>query len=136
MKRYFFILLLVMGLFPSYTLAQEIRGIETRRVIYEGSKSYYYNGEHNEYYGWEVTNRNSISLSVDIELWARSSNAYLDNGAYVKAPAEVIKTQTVVLKPGESYIFKREEHCSTKVHDKCEHSIDSYYLKYKAYKLH
>lgn len=111
----------------------EVRGVETRRVIYEGPLYEYNNhvynrgqsGESVRYYGWEFTNRDSIAVSVDIELWCQSDPSN-----------RIVKTQTVVLEPKESYIFKREEHGSVKVDDPDpEHPISSYYVQYKAYKL-
>lgn len=111
--------------------AQEVRGIETRRVIYDGPEYYIYSGKYStKYYGWEFTNRNSITVSVDISLWIQAQS----NG-YTTKPASTVKTQSIILKPGETYVFKREEHCSTKVDKSCDFPISSYYTEYKAYKL-
>lgn len=52
-----------------------------------------------------------------------------------QTPEQLVKTQTIILKSGESYIFKREEHDSTKVHRKSDYPISSYYIKYKVFKL-
>lgn len=112
--------------------AQEVRGIETRRVIYDGPEYYSANsGKYStKYYGWEFSNRNSITVSVDISLWVQA----ISNG-YTTQPASTVKTQSIILKPGETYVFKREEHCSTKVDRSCDFPISSYYIEYKAYKL-
>lgn len=111
--------------------AQEVRGCSTRRVIYQG-KEYYCGGSEYEYYGWEITNHNSFSVSVDLTLYAQGGYFYNGN----TKPAEAVKTQSIILKPSESYIFKREEHLSTRV--KCGDSnnpISAYYIEYKAYKM-
>ena len=105
--------------------AQEVRGIETRRITYEGPEyiCQFSSASHNEYYGWELVNRNSIRVSVDIELWCHD----VDNA--------VVKTQTIILKPGEKYVFKREEHQSTHVDCYGYYHISNYYVKYKAFKM-
>lgn len=130
MKKAF--LLSLMCLITLITIAQEVRGIETRRVIYDGPKySCGYNCSSTKYYGWELTNRNSCSVSVDVSL-------SVQGGAdkYGVIPAEIVKTQCVVLEAGETYVFKREEHCSTKVDDPhCDYPIRIYYIEYKAFKL-
>lgn len=122
--------LTILVCFLSSVFAQEVRGIETRRVIYEGPEYSNYN-HNNEYYGWELTNRNSCTVSVDISLWAQAMS-----DGYTTIPANIVKSQSVILKPGESYIFKREEHHSTRVTgNDSGFPISSYHLEYKAYKL-
>ena len=119
-----------MGLFATSVIAQEVRGCSTRRVIYEGERySLKYSSEEysNQYYGWEIKNNNSVTISVDITLYAQSS--------YVKDGKKAVKTQSIILKPNEAYIFKREEHCSTKVNYSCDYPISDYFIEYKAYKL-
>lgn len=114
----------------------EVRGIETRRVIYDGpvyTVNYVLSAASScKYYGWEFYNANSIPVSVDIELWSQATSVGADN--------QIVKTQSIILKPGEKYIFKREEHISTKVdrgelRDSKDYPISQYYVKYKAYKL-
>lgn len=127
MKRLFITLSLGIFVFINSS-SQEVRGVETRRIIYEGDEySYEWPFSHltgNKYYGWEFTNRNSITISLDIELWSQSGDG------------KIVKTKTVILKPRESYVLKREEHCSTKVQGGCDdYPISNYYTKYKAYKL-
>ena len=133
MKRLFITLSLGIFVFINSS-SQEVRGVETRRIIYEGEEySYGWTNDFtdNKYYGWEFTNRNSITISLDIELWAQSGSVFTQDG-------EIVKTKTVILKPRESYVLKREEHCSTKVsryRSDCDYPISNYYTKYKAYKL-
>ena len=125
---------MAMSVFSTNVFAQlqEVRGIETRRVIYEGP-SYKViglddHGYDNKYYGWEFVNRNSISVSVDIELCVKYT--YRD---------EVIKTKSIVLKPGEKYILKFEDYTVAGVENNKyfmgSTTLDDYYVKYKAYKL-
>lgn len=123
MKRTFTLLLLFLCANLLNANAQEVRGIETRRVIYEVPQT---NGEVYRYYGWELINRNSIAVSIDISLWCHD---------FVN---KIVKTQSCVLKPGEKYIFKREEHPSTDVDHqyRSNNPISSYYIEYKAFKLH
>lgn len=113
-------------------VAQEVRGIETRRVIYDGPEYYCgYNCSSTKYYGWELKNRNSCVVSVDVSLWMQ---ALADGNNTL--PAHIVKTQTVVLEVGETYVFKREEHHSTRVdNNDTGWPISTYYLEYKAFKL-
>lgn len=130
------LLCVLVSCFASLSLAEEVRGCTTRRVIYEGKDSYYCDGSQTyEYYGWEITNHNSFSVSVDLTLY-HQGNSYTNGLTVIQETANVIKTQSIILKPNESYIFKREEHRST--HVKCgssDHPISSYFFEYKAYKM-
>lgn len=132
MKKVKVLLAVLMCLASVSAIAQEVRGIETRRVIYDGPQySCGYNCNSTKYYGWEFTNRNFCTVSVDISLWSQS----LAND-YNTIPASIVKTQSVILESGETYVFKREEHCSTKVdYSSCGYPISNYYVEYKAYRL-
>lgn len=122
MKKILTVFLFLFTFAMSIVSAQEVRGIETRRIIYDGPQYSYSSSYSTRYYGWELTNKNSIKVSVDITLSSQT------NG--------VVKTQSVVLKPEETYIFKREEHVSTHVDDWTNTSpISMYYIEYKAFKL-
>lgn len=103
----------------------EVKGLETRRVIYNGpSYGLRYSGTSTKYYGWEIVNHNSITVSVEAELWCHSDDS------------RIVKSQDIILKSGERYIFKREEHSSTHVdYNDSDFPISSYYIKCKAYKL-
>ena len=124
MKKLFVLLSLLLGLTAVETFAQtQVHGVETRRIIYDGPGYGGRNGT-SKYYGWEITNHNSITISVEIELWCHDD----DN--------KIVKTQDIILKRGESYVFKREEHVSTWVNGGySNYPISNYYVKYKAYKL-
>lgn len=107
----------------------EVKGVTSRRVIYDGPKYEYdwssYSKYSTKYYGWEITNHTKETVHVEIELWCQS---YPNN--------KIVKSQDVVLNPGESYIFKREEHdCSHVNRYSMDFPITDYYIKTKAYKL-
>ncbi len=131
MKKVFVFLSMVLALCSIDSTAQEVRGIESRRVIYNGPQyRYSYNWSHDlrsstEYYGWEFYNRNSIPVSLDIELW------------YNVDGDKIVQTKSVVLESGEKYIFKFDGQDSTVKHDVTYngYGIGAYYVKYKAYKL-
>jgi hypothetical protein len=86
----------------------------TEKYRESNSGNYYY---YHIYPGvaFEFTNLNSISISVDAELYT--------------AKGELIDSKSFVLKSKESYIWKRGA-IGIDVRDK-----ENYYVKYKAYKL-
>lgn len=136
MRKVITMLAILMCFISVSAIAQEVRGIETRRVIYDGPQySCGYNCSSTKYYGWEFTNRNSCTVSVDITL-SHQGGAFGNNYDVTSIPAHIVKTQTVVLSAGETYIFKREEHQTTHVdYNLSDYSISEYYIEYKAYKL-
>lgn len=134
-------LLLSIGI--SNVLGQEVRGVETKRVKYNGTQYEYSTGRNygqatdyisysSEYYGWELNNANSISVAVDIELWQK-----IGDGERLEM------TKSVVLKPSEKYIFKFEDYEASHCYHDYDYSytcpssgkIENYYIKYKAFKL-
>lgn len=134
MKKVILLFCMAMSLFATNVFAQmqEVRGVETRRVVYTGN--HYYNGyvwcSNSEMYGWEFHNANSIKVSVDIELY------YTDS----KGVEHAVATKSVVLAPDEAYVLKQESndaHC--KKHGNTDYgsmyNINSYNVRYKAYKL-
>ena len=125
MKKSLFLLLGALWCLAATDLfaQNEVRGVETRRVIYDGPN---YRDMYTEYYGFEFSNRNSIPVSVSIELWCNSSG-YED--------PILVTTKDVVLDPGEKYILKQENNSIFWVHDGNSLNISDYYVKYKAYKL-
>lgn len=124
MKRLIILLSMLLCITTIESFAQtEVKGLETRRVTYDGPSYSTDFGRYSKYYGWEITNHNSITVSVEIELWSQE-----DGG-------KIVKTQDIILKSGESYIFKREEHLSTWVYTTSKYSISDYYIKCRAYKL-
>lgn len=140
MKKVLILFCMTMSLLVSNVFAQEVHGISTRRVVYESDNTYYgSNGSSGKYYGWEVKNNNSIKVSVDITLYHQGTSAVWTNGydaVPVGSEKKVVKTQSIILKPGESYTFKREEHRSTRVDaPDSDNPISSYFIECKAYKL-
>lgn len=136
MKKIMALLTVLMFFASVSTFAQEVRGIETRRVVYIGSSyDYWIEGYHRDYkeqstewYGFEFKNLNSIAVSVDIELWRN----------WERKDTSLIATKSIVLQPGEKYIFKQENDHFFQVKyydDDDEKIIDFYYVKYKAFKL-
>lgn len=126
MKKFIVMLGMLLCITAIESFAQtEVKGLETRRVIYNGP-SYdirYTSGTSTKYYGWEIVNHNSITVSVEAELWINSES-------------RIVKSQDIILKSGERYIFKREEHGSTHVdYNDSGWPISAYYIKCKAYKL-
>ena len=122
---------MAISLIGSSAFAQEVRGCSTRRVVYEGPEymKRFSDEMSNKYYGWEIKNNNSIKISVDITLYIQAPTPTFNDGK------KAVKTQSIILKPGEKYVFKREEHCSTKVDLDCDYPISAYFIEYKAYKL-
>lgn len=147
MKKALVFFCMAMSLFASNVFAQEVRGVSTRRVIYESDNQYDADngGKSGRYYGWEVTNNNSISISVDITLYQQGYEITSSNGLVTSVSPSVIKTQSITLKSKESYIFKNEDMCATRVDRQCPYisgydnaarwEIKHYYIEYKAYKL-
>lgn len=140
MKKVIFMFCMAMSLFATNAFAQmqEVRGIETRRVVYEGPRYSHYDNYYTTYYGFEFHNMNSVSVSVDIELYLQKDGT--DSWGKQK-PDELITTKTVVLRPGETYVFKRESDQSFRKGYRDDgysiggHSIQEFYVTYKAYKL-
>lgn len=133
------VVLTVLMCFASMSLfSQEVRGIESRRVIYEGGKEYVryrsytgYNTYSTEYYGWEFKNCNSCGVSVDISLFTQATEEY---GRAI--PAKVLATKSIVLQAGETYVYKPEiEATQTKYWYYSGPKIDQLYVEYKAFKL-
>lgn len=128
MKKIIMIMCLLFSMGISNVWGQEVRGVETKRVKYNGSQyEYAPRSFSSEYYGWELHNANSISVAVDIELWKK-----IGDGERLEM------TKSVVLKPSEKYIFKFEgyevSHCNLSYYD-YDSNIEDYYIKYKAFKL-
>ncbi len=138
MKKTIGILAILMYFVTISVCAQEVRGIETKRVVYDGKRDYSYyagNGYDNhstKYYGWEFKNFNSCSVSVDITMYKQATTYYGE-----PIPAKVIATKTIVLRSGESYVFKNEfsgtEAIASYGYEKTE--VNDYYVEYKAFKL-
>ena len=136
MKKLFFILMAVMSCVSIESFAQEVRGVETRIVIYEGPTYIRYcnilgNASFNRWAAFEFTNLNSITVSVDATLH--------------HTKAGVRSKKSFVLQPGESYRWKHEnEYAPTngysdynfKVYNDSTWECENYYyVEYKAFKL-
>ena len=101
MKKIILLFSLILGLgIMDATAQQEVRGIEIKVITYEG-KSYSFRDSNGEYvkrttwYGWELCNRNSISVSIDVEVWVEGND-----GEFLYA------TESIVLDSGERYKLK------------------------------
>lgn len=124
-------------MFATSAFAQEVRGIETRRVTYQGPRYDCNDHYYNTYYGFEFHNLNSIKVSVDIELYQKNREQ--------KNPDNLIDTKSIVLNPDEAYVYKRESDDSFRKGDNEDGSscvgtrhhddIQYFYVRYKAYKL-
>lgn len=116
------VLTILMCFASANAFAQEVRGIETRRVEYTGP-SY---GDYRTWYGFEFHNVNSIRVSVDIELHCSCG------------VGSIVTTKTIVLEPDETYVFKHEDRrafARDSVKHSCEDEIKNYYVTYKAFEL-
>lgn len=131
MKKAFLMFCMAMSLFATNAFAQlqEVRGIETRRVVYDGpryeygiSTSYY----STKYYGFEFHNSNSIKVSVDIEIYRKADGKEI-----------LVATKSITLKPDETYTYKQENDSAYHKDGYCNvcGSAEYYIVKYKAYKL-
>lgn len=133
MKKVILMFCMAICLFATNAFAQmqEVRGVETRRVVYNGPEYKESGYTYTEYYGFEFHNMNSVSVSVDIELYRRVT----DTDSWGNKKQDIlIATKTIVLKPNEIYLYKRESDSGFRVHS-WHNYIDRYYVTYKAYKL-
>lgn len=123
-----------MSIFATNAFAQlqEVRGVETRRIIYNGPRYDNYKGvTSTKYFGFEFKNTNSISVSVDVILYRR-------DWSYSPEPDKVITKKSFTLKPEEGYVLKQEEDPYFRVEDSDPEGyqyINYYYVEYKAYKV-
>lgn len=137
----------------SFAQSLEVKGVETKVVIYDGPeyRAVYdysmYSGNNRyqsstKWFGFSFYNMNSISVSVEAEL-------------YQEHDGKMVATKSFNLKPNETYIWKHEnrgkdfkvnEDNSTRItwtDSKKEPVIygaygstsGTYYVKYKAYKI-
>lgn len=153
MKRMFLVLTVLLCTTVN-VLAQEVHGVESKMVCsYDcnpngtwanwGSNLSEYRGDgHFPWFAYEFTNLNSISVSVEVELYHKvlKHQVYTHPSDQDVYEYEIVATKYFVLRSGESYIFKTSEegidryqynpygNYPTKNHN-------SYYVKYKAYKL-
>ena len=138
MKKLFFILMVVMSFISIEAFDHEVRGVETRIVIYEGIEYRYGSSDWcKTWAAFEFTNLNSIAVSVDATLH--------HNVAGIRSK------KSFILQPGESYRWKHENesyshkntygytdytnHFRTNGQTTSWPDADRYYVEYKAYKL-
>lgn len=143
MKRLLLLFCMILMGSSVYSQMQEVRGVETQKVIYSGDEYNYYIGytrhTSNDYYGFEFINKNSISVSVSIEVYQRGMDE-----------DKIVATKEVVLKSSESYVLKEPTlykicmkdgalSCMVSGYDSDEKGgkehAEQFYVKYKAYKL-
>lgn len=130
----------------------EVKGVETKLVVYNGSKYEVANGRSRngdphytystKWFGYSFYNMNSIPVSVEAELY--KTHDYKGQ--------LLVTTKTFNLKPGETYMWKHENmdafmvnynsrnypYCWTESKEEPNY-YDSgrvtYYIRYKAYKI-
>lgn len=126
------VLILVVVFFATANvMAQEVHGVESKMVCTsncnpDGSWERWEN--HFPRFGYEFTNRNSIPVSVEVELYEEKDVKF--DGPYSRKEFVLVSTKSFVLESNESYIFKTsEDGIADYVRNK------EYYVKYKAYKL-
>lgn len=118
-------LCMIMCLFATNAFAQEkVRGIETKLVMYDEKDV---DSSWDDIYGVEFTNRNSIPVSVDVELWHRRYNK----------EDQLSLSKSFVLEPNESYLWKiwKCKGSDGSIYECNCYSECYYYYKYEAYKL-
>ncbi len=133
----------------SFAQSLEVKGVETKLVIYDGPQyeaayDYYSSYSNNlrvksstKWFGFSFYNMNSISVSVEAEL-------------YQEYDGKMVATKSFNLKPNETYIWKHENRDVFKVNDDGSSTLNwtdskkepnggyrcgTYYVKYKAYKI-
>lgn len=116
MKKTIMIICMLMTLFTTNMLAQEkARGIETRVVKID-----------DYYYGVEFANRNTIPVSITMELWCLGNSD--DN---YKERLE--QTKDIVLQPNEKYVWRIQVH--KEADGRLYKNYHYHYYKHEAYKL-
>ena len=131
----------------------EVKGVETKLVVYDGSEYNVKNGSSRngnslykystKWFGYSFYNMNSIPVSVEAELYKTHDDKHF-----------LVTTKTFNLKPGETYIWKHENMAAFQVNyddyiyghnDYWTESKEepnyydsgrvTYYIRYKAYKI-
>ncbi len=146
MKKIFVLLFALMSGIVSFAQSLEVRGVETKVVIYDGPEysGWKYPGTGPEQYstkwfGYSFYNMNSIPVSVDAELYC------VEYGR-----EKLVSTKAFNLKSKETYVWKMENKRDFMVnYDTAGSHGDwsdegrstpglqgrTYYVKYKAYKI-
>lgn len=145
MKKLFLSLFAMISVSNLAFAQNEVRGVETKLVKYEGSEYNVGGKYYNLWFGYQFLNLNSIPVSVDAELYV--TNDYTNE-------QNLRDTKTFVIEPKETYIWKFEYgtdfkvyhykygyysngHMYTKAYPGYVESNfgNTYMIKYKAYKL-
>ena len=150
MKKMCILIFALMSSVVGFAQLPEVKGVETKVVIYDGPEyraaydeniySYKYHSS-TKWFGYSFYNMNSIPVSVEAELYSHYEGHSL------------VTTKTFNLKPGETYIWKHENRDAFKVNARerggttwwtdskkepasyIGNGSISYYVKYKAYKI-
>lgn len=145
MKKTLVLFIAIMSSIVSFAQSLEVKGVETKIVVYEGPEYKVYNGSNRiqslykystKWFGYSFCNMNSIPISVEAELYIVDS----------KQP-KLLDTKTFNLKSKETYIWKRESgyfkvndegrdiHPYSSWTDTKTEPTHRYLVKYKAYKI-
>lgn len=107
MKKLFLFLFAMISVSNLAFAQNEVRGVETKLVKYEGSEYLVGGGKYsNLWFGYQFLNLNSIPVSVDAELYVTNE---LTNEQNLR------DTKTFVIEPKETYIWKFEYSTDFKV---------------------
>lgn len=125
----------------AFAQMNEVRGIQTRVIKYQGDKRIQYGSRDSEYtyqiHGFEITNTNNYSVWVEVALCA---SGYNDRSAYVMTvQAGTYDTKSLTLNAGETYVWKCGDkmlHYLNSYNGKARYEdlYEQYFVSYKAYK--
>ncbi len=161
MKKILVLFIAIMSSIVSFAQSLEVRGVETKLVVYEGSEYKVHigwnkrSGDQYKYstkwFGYSFYNMNSIPISIEAEL-------YMINVSEEEEKPKLVDTKTFNLRSKETFIWKHEKKTGFRVNDteryavlqtlnfwtdsktepNCvDSSVDAYkfFVKYKAYKI-
>lgn len=145
MKKIFVLLFALMSGIISFAQSLEVKGVETKLVIYDDQKYEYWKDEayypsySTLWFGFSFYNMNSIPVSVEAELYYG---------------ADLVDTKTFCLASKETYIWKQKHNSNFRVYVSSDWSSfdgkkevpasysddgdikgPTYHVKYKAYKI-
>ena len=141
MKKMFVFLFVLMSCVVSFAQSLEVRGVETKLVVYDGPE---YDIESItgkkinkiEWFGFSFYNMNKSCVSVEAELYKRYEK---ESTSYVQIEETIlVDTKTFTLEANQTYIWKQEHNSHFCAYDKkYPHGgyALGYYVKYKAYKM-
>lgn len=139
MKKMFVFLFVLMSCVVSFAQSLEVRGVETKLVVYDGPE-YVSDNRNNriEWFGFSFYNMNKGCVSVEAELYKRYQKEWVNNVR--KEETILVDTKTFTLEANQTYIWKQEHNSDFYAYDKkypCSSAYYAlgYYVKYKAYKM-